>query len=141
MAYRGNFTYIGGSGFPEYEKSYGSYGSSGLGSTPTINNTKHYETLGIGKEASQADIKKAYINAAKIHHPDKGGNADKFNEVQQAYEVLNDPEKRSNYDRYGDKPVTEDIDMDTADLLGMLFGGRRFTGRTATQSSNRPKEK
>lgn len=62
------------------ESSSRGYGA-GLGSQATINNTKHYETLGISKDASQADIKKAYINAAKIHHPDKGGNADKVREA------------------------------------------------------------
>lgn len=50
---------------------------------------KHYETLGLPKHASQAEVKKGYINAAKIHHPDKGGDADKvpglviqFREIQ-----------------------------------------------------------
>jgi len=42
-----------------------------------VQNTKHYETLGVDRNATAAEIKKSYLAAAKIHHPDKGGNADK----------------------------------------------------------------
>ena len=68
----------------------------------------YYETLGVPKDASQEDIKKAYRNLAKKYHPDvsKEPNAnEKFAEIQVAYDCLSDPEKRSNYDRFG----TEDV--------------------------------
>lgn len=71
--------------------------------------TNHYETLGINKDASAADIKKAYRELAKKYHPDlNGGNeeaAEKFKQVNEAYEVLSDPEKRSQYDY----PFTDDF--------------------------------
>src|SRR5580704_5976858 len=64
----------------------------------------YYATLGIDKKASPADIKHAYRRLARKFHPDvsKEANAEqKFKEVQEAYEVLKDPEKRAAYDQLG----------------------------------------
>jgi molecular chaperone DnaJ len=61
-----------------------------------------YETLGINKEASQDEIKKAYRDLSKKHHPDKkDGDEDKFKEISQAYEILKDPKKKSQFDHFG----------------------------------------
>ena len=54
----------------------------------------HYHTLGLRKRASQKQIKKAYRDLAKQHHPDKGGDPEKFAAVAEAYEVLGDDVKR-----------------------------------------------
>lgn len=59
---------------------------------------EHYQTLGVPKNATPDDIKKAYRKLASQHHPDKGGDTAKFQEIQSAYEVLGDPEKRQQYD-------------------------------------------
>ena len=61
----------------------------------------YYAVLGLTKGASQDEIKKAYRKLAKELHPDKGGDEDKFKEVSEAYEVLSDEDKKSNYDRFG----------------------------------------
>ncbi len=64
----------------------------------------YYEVLGLGRDASEADIKKAFRKLAFQHHPDHNsgdGAADKFKEVNEAYEVRADPEKRNVYDRFG----------------------------------------
>ena len=58
----------------------------------------HYSTLGVGKDANQDDIKRAYRKLASQHHPDKGGDTARFQEIQTAYEVLSDPQKRHQYD-------------------------------------------
>lgn len=58
----------------------------------------YYSILGINKSASDADIKHAYRKLASKHHPDRGGNADKFKEIQEAYDILGDKQKRSMYD-------------------------------------------
>jgi DnaJ-class molecular chaperone len=60
-----------------------------------------YEDLGVPKGASPEDIKKAYRSLARMHHPDKGGDAEKFKKVQEAYETLSDPQKRQNFDQFG----------------------------------------
>jgi DnaJ-class molecular chaperone len=58
----------------------------------------HYKTLGVAKNATPDDIKKAYRRLAAIHHPDKGGDTAEFQKVQLAYETLSDPQKKQQYD-------------------------------------------
>ncbi len=96
-----------------------------------------YETLGVAKNASQEEIKKAYRKLARQYHPDRNpDNAsaeERFKEVQGAYDVLSEPEKRKNYDTFGSangrrggpgfdgRNVNFDVG-DLGDLLGGLFG-------------------
>ena len=62
-----------------------------------------YTTLGVSKSASADEIKKAYRKLAHQHHPDKkGGNEARFKEVNEAYQVLSDPDKKARYDQFGD---------------------------------------
>ncbi len=62
----------------------------------------YYEILGIKKGASDQEIKNVFRRLAHKYHPDKaGGNAEKFKEVNEAYQILSDPEKRAMYDQYG----------------------------------------
>src|SRR6185436_8809996 len=62
----------------------------------------YYQILGVSKSASGDEIKKAFRKKAHEHHPDKGnGNAEKFKEVNEAYQVLSDSTKRQQYDQYG----------------------------------------
>lgn len=62
----------------------------------------YYEVLGVSKDASADEIKKAFRKAAVAHHPDKeGGDEAKFKEVNEAYEVLKDQQKRQRYDQFG----------------------------------------
>ena len=62
----------------------------------------YYSTLGVGRNASQDEIKKAYRSLAMKHHPDRGGDEKKFKEVSEAYEVLSDPKKKEIFDLGGD---------------------------------------
>ena len=57
-----------------------------------------YETLGVPKGASDEEIKRAYRKLAAKHHPDRGGDTAKFQEIQSAYETLSDPQKRHQHD-------------------------------------------
>ena len=58
----------------------------------------YYHTLGVNHTTSADEIKKAYRKLASKHHPDKGGDAEQFKRIQEAYEVLSDPQKKSEYD-------------------------------------------
>ncbi|VAI47857.1 unnamed protein product [Triticum turgidum subsp. durum] len=96
----------------------------------TSNNTKYYEVLGVSKTATPDELKKAYRKAAIKNHPDKGGDPEKFKELAQAYDVLNDPEKREIYDQYGEDAIKEGMggsggaDMHSPfDIFEQLFGG------------------
>jgi DnaJ-class molecular chaperone len=58
----------------------------------------YYDTLGVKSAATADEIKRAYRKLASQHHPDKGGDVKKFQEIEEAYRTLSDPEKRSQYD-------------------------------------------
>jgi molecular chaperone DnaJ len=114
-----------------------------------------YETLGVARGAGQDEIKKAYRKLARQHHPDANpGDAaaeERFKEVQTAYDVLSDPEKRKQYDAFGAANgrqgpggftfTTENFDFgdvgDLGDIFGGLFGGR---GRTQQQRGQRGRD-
>ena len=110
----------------------------------------YYEVLGVKKDADEEEIKKAYRTLAKKYHPDMhpGDKAaeEKFKEVNQAYAILSDPDKRKKYDRFGAEAAEgngsagaggfggfggfgQGMDFDLSDLFGDLFGG----GRTSTR--------
>ena len=61
----------------------------------------YYEILGITKNASQEEIKKAFHKLAHKYHPDKGGDEKKFKEINEAYQILSNTEKRAQYDQFG----------------------------------------
>ena len=73
----------------------------------------YYEVLGINKNASQDEIKKAFRTMAKKYHPDLNANnkdaAEKFKEVNEAYEVLSDQNKKARYDYFIEKTVTDKL--------------------------------
>src|SRR5882724_12013861 len=67
----------------------------------TMSIMDYYEILGITKSASQDEIKKAFHKLAHKYHPDKGGDEKKFKEINEAYQVLSDAQKRQQYDQFG----------------------------------------
>lgn len=105
----------------------GGFPGARAGSGP-VDTTKLYETLGIEKDASEKDIKKAYRKLSLKHHPDRdGGDEHKFKEIAAAYEILSDPEKRKAYDQYGLEGVDDESGASARgeDLFSMFFGGGR----------------
>ena len=99
----------------------------------------YYEILGVQRDASQEDIKKAYRTLAKKYHPDicKEPNAnERFAEIQVAYDCLSDPDKRANYDRFG----TEDVNQGFGGGQGFDgfsgFGGGRDQGPRPTRGND-----
>jgi curved DNA-binding protein len=103
----------------------------------------HYESLGVSREASAEEIRRAYRELARKNHPDvnkEPGAEDRFKEISEAYEVLRDPEKRAEYDNpsarftaggggFGGGARYEDVDFDDfSDLFGGMFGRRGGRG-------------
>ena len=89
----------------------------------------HYQTLGVAKDATVQEIKKAYRKLAMKHHPDKGGNEAEFKKITEAYEVLSDPNKRAQYDNpnpFGNFEFNMGgSDSPFADIFGDIFGRQR----------------
>lgn len=107
----------------------------------------YYDVLGVPRNASKDDIKKAYRRLAHQFHPDKGGGDEKkFKEVNEAYQVLSSDEKRAQYDRFGNVGTGSEgtaggwdfsgfrgfDDVDVGDIFETFFGGRAgFGGQRA----------
>jgi molecular chaperone DnaJ len=110
----------------------------------------YYEVLGIKKGATEAEIKKAFRKKAMEYHPDKnpGDKAaeDNFKEVNEAYSILSDPDKKGKYDRFGHAGVDPNAGFggggfsgggaggfeDIFDIFGGMFGGRGFSQQRRT---------
>lgn len=99
-----------------------------------------YEVLGVDRSATEKEVKKAYKRLAMKYHPDrtKGDHAleEKFKEVKEAYEILNDPQKKAAFDQYGHEGVNQshggggqgDFGDQFGDIFGDIFGGGRRGG-------------
>ena len=109
------------------------------GNGAPVDTTKLYETLGLEKSADEKEIRKRYKKLAIKHHPDKGGDEAKFKEINAAYEILSDPEKRALYDKYGLEGLEEGRGGggggDADDLFSMFFGGGSGGGRRGPRKS------
>lgn len=95
----------------------------------------YYEILGVEKESSPEEIKKAYRTLSKEHHPDHGGDEEKFKEINEAYSVLSNPEKKAEYDNPMRGNPFEDIFRDFS------FGGGPFGRQNpARHNPNAPRK-
>ena len=81
----------------------------------------YYDVLGVQKDATADEIKKAFRKKAVEHHPDKGGDESKFKEISEAYETLSDESKRTEYDRFGKR------NGNSFDPFGGRGGGHGFS--------------
>ena len=112
-----------------------------------------YEVLGVSKSATKDEIKSAYRKLAKVYHPDnkQTGDEAKFKEIQEAYDILYDDQKRQTYDQFGHAAFDQSAgggaggfngfqggfgDVDLGDLFGSFFGGGRARSRG---NSNAPR--
>lgn len=92
-----------------------------------MNNQKeYYNILGVSQNSSQDDIKKAFRRLSLRHHPDRGGNKDDFQKINEAFQTLGDPQKRKHYDSGGSFPFggvngNDDIDK----FFSAIFGGQQ----------------
>lgn len=102
-----------------------------------------YNTLGLNKEDKPSidDIKKAYRAKAKIHHPDKGGDASVFKEISKSYEILSDSRKRTQYDKFGTIDENPSTFSPFGNNQGFPFGQDIFDifrNRGGSKTPNKP---
>ena len=119
----------------------------------------YYKTLGVSKNASKDEIKKAFHKLAHEHHPDRGGKEEKFKEINEAYQILSDDKKRAQFDRFGAGDPTsqgfagqgwdfssmagmgdfghgEGMEFDLGDIFSDFFGGSRSRRRASRRGED-----
>jgi molecular chaperone DnaJ len=99
-----------------------------------MNEENFYTILGVESNATQEDIKKAFREKSKLHHPDKGGSEDTFKKINEAYSTLSDEQKRHQYDNKGKNPFGFG-GHDMSDIFEQMFnfGGRNQPRRQGHQ--------
>jgi len=105
----------------------------------------YYEVLGVRPEASEAELKKAFRSLAMQCHPDRNPGdkqaEERFKEVNEAYAILSDPDKRAHYDRFGTAPgapeeVLEDVLEEGAEAAVEVRAGAAARGAARTSSTS-----
>lgn len=107
-----------------------------------MSNKELYDLLEIEPSASPEEIRKAFRNVSKKHHPDRGGDEETFKKINSAYEILNDPQKREIYDKYG-KDGLKNSGTVPEDMFSSMFGmlnlnnmfGNFFNQKRKTEST------
>lgn len=119
-------------------------GGGGMGgrSREPVDTQEYYDILGVTKEATSAQIKKAYRKLAIKNHPDKGGDPEKFKKISVAYDTLSDPEKKELYDKYGKEGVEQGGGgaRNADDIFSMFFGGGGGGGRSRQRGPKKGKD-
>lgn len=95
-----------------------------------------YEVLGVDKNASPDEIKKAYRKLSKEHHPDVGGDENKFKDIASAYDILSNPEKKQQYDTFGSGGGSGNPFGGFEDILSQMFGGNPFGRQRAKRGAD-----
>ena len=136
--FNGGFPFGGGMGGGD-DDDFGGFGGFGGGRGPASNkevdNSKFYEIMGVAKDASQDEIRRAYKKQALKHHPDRGGDQGKFQELQHAYEILSDENKRKTYDAYGEEGLKDGRDgFEGGDIFDLLHGRQGGNVKKKTKS-------
>ena len=118
-------------------------GMPGRGSPPDT--MEYYNLLGVPRDADSQQIKKAFRKKAMKEHPDRGGDAEKFKKISEAYDVLINDEKRKLYNQYGKEGVQHAERGDSRghsaeDIFGSIFGNRRSSGPKKGETIVKPLE-
>ncbi len=108
----------------------------------------YYELLGVSRDATEGDLKRAYRQKARENHPDANpgdaGAEARFKEISEAYAVLSDPEARASYDRFGHEGLRGGMggpafDFDLSDIFESFFGGNPFGGSRSRRPAGPPR--
>ena len=100
-----------------------------------VDTTKYYKILGVDKNASKDEIKKAYRNLVRTKHPDKGGSEEEFQNIQLAYDTLSDENKRKVYDEYGEEGLKEGMTgEEPTDIFDLFTRGGKKNVKRKTKS-------
>ncbi len=99
-----------------------------------VDTTKYYKILGVEKNATQDDLRRAYRKLVKTKHPDKGGNQKEFQEIQVAYDTLSDENKRKVYDEYGEEGIKEGMDNSGPSDIFDILRGKSKNAKRKTKS-------
>ena len=117
------------------------FGASG----GAVDNEEYYDILGVSKDCTAKELRKAYLKLSLKHHPDKGGDIEEFKKISEAHEVLSDPVKRKSYDKYGKGGAANSpfAGGGSNDMYSSFFGGMGARGarRRSEEESGLRKQK